>query len=306
MNDSLTAVDGIRVGHWHDDVLATGCSVILSPPQGCVASGEARGAAPGTRELALLQPTKMVDRVHAICLSGGSAFGLDAASGVMRYLQEKDVGFVTPFARVPIVPAAVIFDLATGQVAAPQAEHGYQAAMQASSQPVANGRYGAGRGASCGKYLGFEGAQYGGLGSAALTVGDCTVAALAVVNAFGDVVDEQGQVIAGARYENGTRPDQRSIKDVFARGAEGQNTTLVVMATNATISKAQAHALAQSAHVGIAQSIRPSHTVVDGDTSFVISTCHVASPPMLTLSISVQQVVAEAVREAAREANRSS
>jgi L-aminopeptidase/D-esterase-like protein len=221
----------------------------------------------------------------------------------MKYLQEQNIGFSTPFAKVPIVPAAVIFDLGMGQVAAPRAEHGYLAAQQASTKTVVSGRIGAGRGASCGKYLGFERAQHGGLGSAAISIDGCIVAALAVVNAFGDVVDQQGQVIAGARRKDGSRPDQRRIKDLFAVAQAGQNTTLVVVATNATVGKAQAHALAQSAHIGIAHSIRPSHTVVDGDTSFVISTCQSTALSLMTLSVTVQRVVAEAVRQAVLTSN---
>ena len=180
MNETLTAVSGLEVGHWTHHEAATGCTVVLCPPEGCVASASVRGGAPGTREVALLEPEKTVERIHAVLLAGGSAFGLAAADGVMRFLEARGIGFETPFARVPIVPAAVVFDLGLGRSEVrPDAEAGYFACEAASDAPVALGRVGAGAGATVGKYLGFEHAEWGGVGSAARRVAGATLAALA-------------------------------------------------------------------------------------------------------------------------------
>ena len=300
MNTTLTAVKGLKVGHWTQHGAKTGCTVILCPPNGCIASGMALGGAPGTRELALLAPEKTVERAHAVVLSGGSAYGLDAASGVMRWLDEMDRGFATPFGKVPIVPAAVIYDLGRGDPSVrPDAGAGYTAASLASSEPVTQGAIGVGTGAAVGKYLGFEHLSASGLGSAAQRVGDATVAALAVSNAAGDVVDPQtGQVVAGAK-KDGAGP-YTNLSDFFP--AAGSNTTLVVVATDACISKTQAYGLAQSAHIGIAQVTRPSHTMHDGDVTFVLSTCAGPEVPLITLSVMVQEVVARAIITGVRAA----
>ena len=274
MNETLTAVPGLRVGHWSDEVAATGCTVVLCPDEGCVASGEVLGSAPGSRETALLAPEKSVMRIHAVTLAGGSAFGLAAADGVVRWLAERGVGYETPFANVPLVPSAVIYDLGVGDASVrPSAEAGYRAAQAASGAPVPLGRAGVGAGATCGKYLGFEGAEFGGLGSAVVRVGGATVAALSVSNPVGDIVDPgTGEVVAGARLEGGSRPIPAKRLENFSSALLGTNTTLVVVATDAPISKANAKALAQSAHIGIARVTRPSHTVHDGDAAFALST----------------------------------
>jgi L-aminopeptidase/D-esterase-like protein len=199
MNTTLTAVQGLTVGHHTDLTGQTGCTVILCGTEGCVASGSALGSAPGVRELSLLEPSKTVEKIHAIALCGGSAFGLDAVGGVVKWLEQQDIGLSTPFGKVPIVPAAVIYDLSRGDAKArPDAEAGYSAAAHASSAPVEMGLVGAGMGSSTGKYLGYDYAMRGGLGSAAQSVGGATIAALAVCNAFGDIVDLNGNLVAGA------------------------------------------------------------------------------------------------------------
>ncbi len=200
-NVSLTAIEGIHVGHWTHAAARTGCTVVLAPEGGCLASGVVLGPAPASREIALLAPEKSVQRVDAVLLTGGSAFGLAAADGVMRWLEEQGRGFETPFARVPIVPAAALFDLAVGDGSVrPDAEAGYRAAAAAGPAPVQEGPVGAGTGATVGKLLGGEGMAAGGIGSAALEVGGAVVAALAVSNAVGSLVDpETGALVAGPR-----------------------------------------------------------------------------------------------------------
>jgi L-aminopeptidase/D-esterase-like protein len=304
---TLTAVSGLEVGHWHDAETRTGCTVVLCPEDGCVASADVRGGAPGTRETALLEPEKTVSRVHAVTLAGGSAFGLDAATGVMRWLEARGRGFPTPFGVVPIVPAAVIYDLGVGDPAVrPDAEAGYRACEGASSAPVSQGRVGAGAGATCGKYQGFARAQGSGLGSAAVTVEGATVAALSVANPVGDLIDPaSGAVVAGVMGETRGYLERFSQASLGADLA-GSNTTLVVVATDAFISKAEAKALAQSAHVGIARVTRPSHTPSDGDTTFALSTCGGPKVPLLLLSVAVQEVVAEAILAGVRASQAAS
>jgi L-aminopeptidase/D-esterase-like protein len=304
VNETLTAVVGLEVGHWTDTEAATGCTVVLCPPEGCVASASVRGGAPGTREVALLEPEKHVGRVHAVLLAGGSAFGLAAAEGVMRFLEARGIGFKTPFASVPIVPAAVIFDLASGRSdLRPDASAGYLACEAASAAPVALGRVGAGAGATVGKYLGFAYAEWGGVGSASRRVEGATLAALAVVNPIGDVIDPHtGAVVAGARSADGSRPLEREVIDLFA-APSGMHTTLVVVASDAPLSKAGCKALAESAHAGIARVIRPSHTPLDGDTAFVLSTAKGPEVGLVPLAVATQAVVAEAILSAVRVAN---
>jgi L-aminopeptidase/D-esterase-like protein len=309
-NNTLTAINGLTVGHYSDQAGKTGCTVILCPPEGCVASGSALGAAPGVREMTLLEPSKTVEKIHAVVLAGGSAFGLDAVGGVMKWLEQNDRGLSTPFGKVPIVPAAVIYDLSQGDAKArPDAEAGYFAASCATSAPVEMGLVGAAVGSSTGKYLGYDYASRGGLGSSTRKVGGATVAALAVCNAFGDVFDLQGQLVAGATKRvpdlaNALIADNNvDANNNPVYGASGTNTTLVVVATDAPLSKVQAHALSQSAHIGIARVTRPSHTVYDGDTTFVLSTANGPDVPLLALSVAVQEVVAEAIIKGAREGN---
>lgn len=290
-NDTLTAVEGLRVGHYTDLEARTGLTVILTPGEGCVASTAVMGAAPGSRESALLAPEKSVSKVDAVVLAGGSAFGLAAADGVMSWLEERGRGFDVGVARVPIVASAVIFDLAVGSSnVRPRAEDGYAAAEAATTEPVSQGRVGVGTGATVGKLRGQELAVDSGVGSYAVSVGGATVAALAVSNAVGNLIDaDTGALLGGVPGTLGL-----AAAEGFAVIA-GANTTLVVVATDAHLSKAEASALSQSAHVGIARVTRPSHTVFDGDTAYVLSTCAGKSVPLGVLSVAVQEVVARAL-----------
>ena len=268
----ITDVTGIKVGHFTDSRRPTGCTVVLCE-QGAVTGVDVRGSGPGTRETDLLDPINHVEQAHAILLSGGSAFGLDAATGVMRYLEERGIGYATPFARVPIVPAAILFDLRLGDSKIrPDAESGYQACLAAKSGPVAEGSVGAGTGATIGKMQpGLP--MKGGIGTASLRAGDVVVAALVAVNCVGNVIDPKtGQTVAGARS-----PDGNGFVDVmdWARGgipAESTNTTIGVIATNVPFNKAHLKKIAQMGHDGMARTINPVHTPWDGDTLFAMST----------------------------------
>jgi len=274
---SLTDVRGLRVGHFTDSRRPTGCTVVLAT-DGAVAGVDVRGAAPGTRETELLSPLNAVDRVHALLLAGGSAFGLDAAGGVMRWLDERGIGIPVGPARVPIVPAAILFDLWVGDASIrPDAASGYAACDAASAAPVAEGNVGAGAGASVGKLFGIERAMRGGLGSASVTVGGITVAALVAVNAIGDVIDPaSGAPIAGARSADGLRLQGTMASmlrgELPAPMQPGSATTLGIVATDAVLTKAQAGKVAQMAHDGFARSINPVHTMTDGDTIFALAT----------------------------------
>ena len=274
---SITDVAGIRVGHHTDGRRPTGCTVVLAT-DGAVAGVDVRGAAPGTRETELLSPLNAVDRVHALLLAGGSAFGLDAAGGVMRWLDERGIGIPVGPARVPIVPAAILFDLWVGDASIrPDAASGYAACDAASAAPVAEGNVGAGAGASVGKLFGIERAMRGGLGSASVTVGGITVAALVAVNAIGDVIDPaSGAPIAGARSADGLRLQGTMASmlrgELPAPMQPGSATTLGIVATDAVLTKAQAGKIAQMAHDGFARSINPVHTMTDGDTIFALAT----------------------------------
>ncbi len=264
MHDDITDIPGIRVGHDTNLEAGTGCTVILcdTPAVGGV---DVRGSAPATRETDLLRPMNLVEEVNAVVLTGGSAYGLDAASGVMRYLEEHDIGYHTGVARVPIVPAAAIFDLAFGSpTVRPDAAAGYRACEKATTEPVMQGNVGAGAGATVGKMAGPSFMMKGGLGSASTQLSDGTiVGALVVVNAVGDVIDPQTQrVVAGARNQAG--------EDLFATNPFG-NTTIAVVATNASLTKEQVNKVAQMAHDGMAQAIRPAHTMFDGDAIFALA-----------------------------------
>jgi L-aminopeptidase/D-esterase-like protein len=274
----LTDVDGVRVGHFTDTRRPTGCTVVLVEG-GAVCGVDVRGGAPGTRETDLLDPVNLVEQVHAVVLAGGSAFGLDAASGVVRYLEERGVGFAIGKAIVPIVPAAVLFDLGVGDPEIrPGADAGYAAAKSATDGPIAEGSVGVGAGATVGKLLGLDRAMKGGVGTASLRLpGGLVVAALVAVNAVGDVLDPRtGRLVAGART-----PDGRGLEGTMAalragrwplRPGAGTSTTLGVVATNARLDKAQATKVAQMAHDGLARSLEPVHTPWDGDTLFALST----------------------------------
>lgn len=306
-SQGLTAVDGIRVGHREMEGRPTGCTVVLTP-EGTVGAVDVRGAAPGTRETDLLDPVNTVRVVHAVVLSGGSAFGLETAGGVMRYLEEKGIGFDVGVAKVPIVPAAILFDLRVGDAGIrPDAECGYRAASAASDGPVAEGNVGAGAGATIGKSRGQELAMKGGVGSVAIELpGGLVVAALVVTNAVGDVIDPAtGAVVAGVRTKDGTRlADARRLllSDTGLEAAIGENTTLGVIATNATLTKTQAKRVAQVAHDGLARAIYPAHTPGDGDTLFVLATGSHPSTDAGTVGALAAEAVAQAVLRGVRAA----
>jgi L-aminopeptidase/D-esterase-like protein len=277
----ITRVDGIRVGHWTDPDGRTGCTVVLTPP-GTVGSGQVRGGAPGTRETDLLRPGMLVREVHAIVLAGGSAYGLAAADGVMAWLEERGIGFDAGVARVPIVPAAVVFDLPAGDATARPGPDQGRAACLAASAEVAEGRVGAGTGAT----VGADHAP-GGVGTAALEDGGVVVGALAVVNAFGAVVDDDGEPIAGRIPERDAPPRWPA------------NTVLGVVATDARLDKERAHALAGSAHAGLARAVKPAHTMWDGDTVFTLATGRIDSRG--DLDRMAEEALAQAIRRAVRQ-----
>jgi L-aminopeptidase/D-esterase-like protein len=307
MHDAITDVAGIEVGHDTDTDALTGCTAVLCRA-GAVVGADVRGAAPGTRETDLCRPGTLVDRAHAVVLSGGSSFGLEAASGVARHLADEGIGFDAYVARVPVVPAAVIFDLGLGAPAWPDLEAGRRAAAAASSGQSEQGCVGAGTGASVGKLLGPQNATKGGIGTASVRAGGATVGALVVVNAGGDVVDPAtGQIVAGARDpKTGAFADSVAL---IVAGAEspppGAQTTLAVVATDAALSVEQANHLASLAHDGLARTIRPAHTMFDGDTAFALAT-GTGPPPqpdeVTRLAVLVVEVVERATLNAVRRA----
>ncbi|MFN3309178.1 MAG: P1 family peptidase [Anaerolineales bacterium] len=282
-----TSIKGIRIGHAQDEEALTGCTVILCG-QGAVGGVDQRGGAPGTRETDALHLAHLVDVVHAVVLAGGSAFGLDAASGVVRYLEERGIGFDTGVAKVPIVPAAILFDLNLGNPKIrPNAQMGYQACLNASATEVAEGNVGAGIGATVGKILGIRQAMKGGIGCAGINLGGVLVTAIAAVNAFGDIIDPQsGEIIAGARsfqrgavkigkgeYFADTLEVMKSLvgRTVLSFASRG-HTVIGCVVTNARLSKEQVTKVAQMAQDGIARTVRPAHTMLDGDTIFALAT----------------------------------
>jgi len=263
MNDTITAIPGVRVGHWTDRDAETGCTVVVFPEPN-VATAEVRGAAPGTREYALLQPEMRVEQVQAILLTGGSAFGLAAADGVVRELEADGRGHDTLVGKVPIVPAAVLFDLFPGDPSVrPGPEEGAAAYRSASADPVEQGRVGAGTGATAAKWRGFEHIRPGGLGSATRPAGDATVGAIVAVNAIGDVFTVEGEPLTGGAHEPGP---PAMIPQAFTN-----NTTLVVVATDAAFDRIELRRLVFRAHDAIAACIRPAHTRWDGDIVFAVS-----------------------------------
>ncbi len=303
----LTDVPGVRVGHFTDVRRPTGCTAVLVE-QGATCGVDVRGGAPGTRETDLLSPVSTIASVHAVVLSGGSAFGLETATGVVRYLEEKGIGFSVGVGRVPLVPAAVLFDLAVGDWRIrPDARAGYQAARTASRGAVREGSVGAGAGATVGKLFGMGRAMKGGLGTASIRAIDgAVVAALVVVNALGDVFDPgSGRVLAGARTADGKRlrGTLEALLDgeIPDRPLSGQSTSLGVVATNVTLTKAEATKVAQMAHDGLARTIRPVHTPWDGDALFVLSTgaaAFSAKPAALVVGTLAAEAVARAVLRA--------
>ena len=268
-NHTITDVRGIEVGHAQDDEGLTGCTVILSR-KGAVAGVDVRGGAPGTRETDLLDPINLVQKVHAIVLAGGSAFGLEAATGVTRYLEERKIGLSTGTVKVPIVPSAILYDLNLGHASVrPDSAMGYFAASQASSTPPAEGNVGAGTGASVGKMRGMKYAMKSGVGTWSVNINGVIIGALVAVNAIGDVIDPStGIKIAGLRSGS----TLNWMKKNQARSAIKSNTVIGVVATNAKLTKAEATKVAQMAQNGLAQSIRPAHTMFDGDTIFALAT----------------------------------
>jgi L-aminopeptidase/D-esterase-like protein len=288
LNNAITDVPGIRVGHAQDEGALTGCTVILCE-EGAVGGVDQRGGAPGTRETDAMHPLHLVNQVHAVVLSGGSAFGLDSATGVVRYLEERGVGFDVRVARVPIVPAAILFDLAVGSSEIrPDAEMGYQACLNASADPPAEGNIGAGTGATVGKILGLAGAMKAGIGTASVDIcNGIIVGAIAAVNVFGDVIDPtSGEIIAGARVVHkgpvkiGRGPyfadTMHVMESLVGRTILGfmsrENTAIGVVATNAKLDKEQINKVAQMAQDGLARTVRPAHTMLDGDTIFALAT----------------------------------
>jgi L-aminopeptidase/D-esterase-like protein len=308
---SLTSVPGIMVGHVTLAERPTGCTVVLVE-SGAIGGVDVRGAAPGTRETDLLDPVNTVQQVHAVVLSGGSAFGLAVADGVMRFLEERQIGFDVGVTHVPIVPAAILFDLGVGgdPSVRPTAECGYRAAASATAGPVAEGNVGAGAGATVGKLLGSGRAMKGGVGSAArILENGLVVAALVAVNALGDVIDpETGSVVAGARTADGSGLiDVRTLirSGRIGRGGlgGGRSTTLAVVATNARLDKAQTNKVAQMAHDGLARAIYPVHTPADGDAVFALATGGYEGPGgVLLVGSLAADVVAEAIVRAVRAA----
>jgi L-aminopeptidase/D-esterase-like protein len=267
--NTITAVRGIEVGHAQDEEALTGCTVILCR-KGAVAGVDVRGGAPGTRETDLLDPIHVVEKVHAIVLAGGSAFGLDAASGVMRYLEAQEIGFDTGIVKVPIVPAAILYDLNVGRAdVRPDFAMGYQAAASASLLAPAEGNIGAGMGASVGKMRGMKFAMKSGVGTWSIKVQGVVIGALVAVNAIGDVVDPQsGELVAGLR--SGTTLTW--MQKHRTRAAIPSNTVIGVIATDAKLTKAEATKVSQMAQDGLARAIRPAHTMFDGDTIFALAT----------------------------------
>lgn len=302
----LTDVEGVKVGHFTETRRPTGCTVVLVEA-GAVCGVDVRGGAPGTRETDLLDPVNTVEKVHAVVLSGGSAFGLETATGVMRYLEEREIGYPVKRARVPIVPAAILFDLDLGDGRIrPDAAAGYAAARSASGGPVAEGNAGAGAGALVGRLFGVERAMKCGLGTASVRLpGGVVVAAMMAVNAVGDVVDPAtGRIVAGARTLDG-RTFEGTLK-AFLEGrfpgapSRGESTTIGVVATNAALTKSQAAKVAQMAHDGLARTIDPVHTPADGDTIFALSTGAVEVPSAaMVAGVLAAEVTARAVLRAA-------
>lgn len=297
---AITDVAGIEVGHFTDPRRPTGCSVVIAR-EGAVAGVDVRGAAPGTRETDLLAPGNLVEQVHAIMLAGGSAWGLEAATGAVRWLEEHGVGLDVGVGRLPLVPAAVLFDLHVGDMKVrPDAAAGYAACAAATHKPPAEGNVGAGAGAVVGKMFGLQHAMKGGVGTASVTVAGVTVGALIACNAVGDVVDpDTGRPLAGARAADGLT--LRDTRHALLRGEPphpllaGSNTTIGVIATDARLTKVQAQRLAVAGHDGLARSINPVHTMSDGDTLFTLSTGHVPHHPgMMVLATMAAEAVARA------------
>lgn len=292
-NPTLTAVPGFRVGHWTNAAAKTGCTVVLCPPEGAVASASFLGPSPGTREGVLLAPDKKIERIHAVVLTGGSAFGLAAATGVVRFLEERGVGHPTPAAKVPLVASAVVYDLLVGDATVrPGDAEGYAAARAATAGAVQTGLVGAGTGTTAGKYGPPETVAPGGLGSSFVARGGASVGCVAVVNPIGDVVGPSGEVLAG--------PGTGVHGPIGTKAAEVTNTTLLVLATSHAVTKPEAKRFADAAQAALARVVRPSHTPFDGDAAFFLSSAERPPADALLMTALVQDAVQEAVWSAVR------
>ena len=309
-NATLTAVAGIKVGHHTLTERPTGCTVIIVDGEGAAGGVSQRGGAPGTRETDLLDPSNMVDKVNAVVLSGGSAFGLDAAGGTVKWLEEHNIGWDVRIAKVPIVPAAILFDLGVGgnPKVRPSADCGYRAAAAASSAPVPEGTVGAGAGATVGKTGGPGRSMKAGLGSYSITLRNgLSVGAIVAVNAVGDIIDpDTGKIVAGVRNPDGTFADARTLLRTGQTGPRpraGENTTIGLVATNARLTKTQAQRMALMADDGFARAIYPAHTVGDGDTVFALATGQWTGEADVTqIGALAAEVMARAIVRAATEA----
>jgi L-aminopeptidase/D-esterase-like protein len=306
---AITDVPGIRVGHATNKEAMTGCTVVLCPKEGAVGGVDQRGGAPGTRETDLLRPMHMVERVHAIVLSGGSAFGLDTAGGVVRWLEERDIGFDVRVAKVPIVPAAIVFDLDMGRAdVRPDAGMGYAACEAANDGPVAEGSVGVGTGCRVGAILGPGKATKSGVGTASADLGGgLVVGAIVAVNAFGDVVDPNtGEILAGARALRGggfadTLATMKGMVGKAVLRFAGRNSVVGAVATNARLTKEETNKVAQMAHNGLARAVRPAHTMLDGDTIFALASGQKRGDVNLVGAYAAE-VVAEAIVRAVKAA----
>lgn len=293
---------GFKIGHSTNKEALTGCTVILCPPN-TVGSCFVSGNAPGSRELELLSPDMTVSEVHAIVLTGGSAFGLACADGVMRFLEENGIGYQTPWAKIPIVPAAVVYDLNVGNPKIrPTAEDGYNACLNASVN-FETGLVGAGTGTTVGKWAGFEYRMNGGVGFSIVQIDELIVSAVAVVNSVGDIIDEDGKIIAGAKANDKFIAEDKKFRFALQRKIQfGTNTTLVCVMTNAILSKLETYKISKRADDGISRAIRPTHTSYDGDIIFTLATCKVKTEFEILAELS-SYVVAEAIRDAVRKSN---
>ncbi|WP_422485672.1 P1 family peptidase [Gudongella sp. DL1XJH-153] len=288
----VTDVDGIIVGHEESLEGMTGCTVIIAE-EGATGGVDVRGSAPGTRETDLFKAEKMVDKVHAVVLAGGSAFGLEASSGVMDYLEGKGVGFDVGVTKVPIVASAVIFDLLIGDPKIrPDKNMGYKAAMNASKKEDRQGSVGCGKGATVGKILGPDNAMKSGLGSATVRAGNLTVSAIVIVNSFGDIFHKNTQIAGVYDYKDNKMLNTEFIMKQSTERIQfsNTNTTIGVVATNAILTKAEGNKVAQTAHNGLARTINPVHTAVDGDTLFVMATNKVQADINLVAMLSAEAV----------------
>lgn len=301
MTHSICDVPGIKVGHVQDDLAKTGCTVVL-PDVEATGGVDVRGSAPGTREIELLKPVRLVQKVHGILLAGGSAFGLNAAGGVQRFLEERGIGFQTSTAVIPLVPAAVIYDLDVGDPGGrPDAGMGYNACLAARADEHREGVVGVGCGATVGKIAGQEKASPGGIGTCSLELtGGIVVGVLTVVNALGEVVDpSNGKILAGIRDDKGGGflPSLEIMKSVFTQSPfQSTNTTLAVVATNAALTREQATKVAQMAQDGLGRVIRPAHTMYDGDIVFVLSTGNEQADVNFIGAVACELVVESIVR----------